>query len=337
MRKKHYPHHMQPSLFDDLDSPDFEIIPPEKISEASSELTARQEGIIDEMPALDRDNRIFFMSFGSGSSGNCAYIGDRDSGFLIDAGIDSKKVLISLRDNGILPEMIKGIILTHDHHDHIAQAYPMLRANRHMRLFCTPRALNGILRRRSVSRRIKDYHTPIYKEFPFQLGNFTVTPFEVMHDGADNVGFFITHPAGNIAVATDLGCISDRVDHYMRQAQTIVIEANYDYQKLVHGSYPEYLKARILTDRGHLDNTVTGAFLSEIYTPALRNVMLCHLSHDNNTPALAVGAIAAAFAPLGITQFAGTPIKFDQERSPLQPVLAVIPLPRYEHTPLWAL
>lgn len=78
------------------------------------------------------------MSFGSGSSGNCSYIGDRDSGFLIDAGVDARKVMADLHKNGIPMDRVKGIIITHDHHDHISQAYHLLRANRHIRFYCTP-------------------------------------------------------------------------------------------------------------------------------------------------------------------------------------------------------
>ncbi|MDE6370787.1 MAG: MBL fold metallo-hydrolase, partial [Duncaniella sp.] len=222
-----------------------------------------------------------------------------------------------LRDNGITMEMVAGIILTHDHHDHIAQAYPLLRNNRHMRLYCTPRAFNGILRRHNISRRIKDYHTPIYKEFPFKIGNFEITPFEVMHDGADNAGFHITHGERRITVATDLGCISPRVDHYMRLADTIVIESNYDLQMLRTGRYPEYLKARIVAENGHLDNTVTASFLASIVTPVLRRVYLCHLSHDNNTPEIATATVLKALGP--------------------DAHIPVTPLPRYEATTLYIL
>ena len=258
------------------------------------------------------------MSFGSGSSGNCSYIGDRSGGFLIDAGVDAKKVISSLHDNGISPDKIYGIILTHDHHDHISQAYALLRNHRNIRLFCTPRTLSGILRRHNISRRIRDYHTPIYKEHPFKLGNFELTPFEVMHDGADNAGYFITHGERSIAVATDLGCISPRVDHYMRLADTIVIESNYDLHMLMTGTYPEYLKARILAENGHLDNRVSAQFIADIYTPRLRNLYLCHLSHDNNLPRIAVDTFTEVLADIA-------------------PGLTPIPLPRYTSTPLYTL
>lgn len=331
MRRKYSPpHHQQPGLFDGLDDFNerldrgFEIIPSERMADIARTHIAQQPEI-DDLPPLQASDRVFFMSFGSGSSGNCAYVGDRNSGFLVDAGVDAKKVTTSLLANGITMDRVKGIILTHDHHDHISQAYALLRSNRHMRLYCTPRTFNGILRRHNVSRRIKDYHQPIYKEFPFKLGEFEITPFEVMHDGADNAGFFITHSSGHtMAVATDLGCISPRVDFYMRQADSIVIEANYDHHMLVTGTYPEYLKARIAADNGHLDNKETAAFISEIISPRLHNLYLCHLSHDNNLPQIALQTIEDAIS------------RRDDALTLLQS-LRLVALPRYASTPLYTL
>lgn len=345
MRKKNYnpPSSIQPGLFDGLEDyfdsakAAFEFIPPAKVKELAEAQARAGKPSIDEMPPLSQADRIFFMSFGSGSSGNCSYVGDRHSGFLIDAGVDATKVIKDLRDNGIMPEQIKGILLTHDHHDHISQAYPLLRSHRHLKLYCTPRTFNGLLRRRNVSRRIKDYHTPIHKEFPFKIGNFTVTPFEVLHDGAESVGFFIELGTDTLGLATDLGCISERADFYLRQSRNLVIEANYDRESLVNGKYPEHLKSRILAANGHLDNKVAAQFVASFYTQSLRNVFLCHLSNDNNTPQLALEAFHEAFTPLGISEFDKNVIHPDEILDPLKPRLAVIPLPRYDRTPLYTL
>lgn len=326
MRRKHHPSIQQPGLFDSLDDfterldPGFEIIPADEMQRIAS--TYDKPAAIDELGPLEYNDNIFFMSFGSGSSGNCAYIGDHAGGFLIDAGVDAKKVTASLTANGISMDRVKGIILTHDHHDHISQAYALLRVNRHMRLYCTLRTFNGILRRHNISRRIKDYHTPIYKEFPFKLGAFEITPFEVMHDGSDNAGFHISHNGRTITIATDLGCISPRVDHYMRLADTIVIESNYDLHMLQTGAYPEHLKARIVAQNGHLDNAMTAGFLAQIVTPQLHNVYLCHLSHDNNMPAIALKAVNDALAQ-AVPDTASS--------------IRVIALPRYDSTPLYTL
>lgn len=288
--------------------------------------------LIDEPIALaPGEEPIRFMSFGSGSSGNCSYIGTRRGGFLIDAGVDPAKVINDLLHQGITTAQIKGICLTHDHGDHVRYAYAFLRTNRHMSLYCTPKTLNGLLRRHSISRRIKDYHKPIYKEFPFHIGRFTITPFEVMHDGSDNVGFFTELGAHRLAVATDLGCISERVEHYMGMAQFIVLESNYDHKMLMEGIYPDYLKARIMASNGHLDNSDAAKFIASIYNKELRYLFLCHLSNDNNTPDKAIAAHCTALesAHPGIKIGNGT----RENLSDIQ----IIALPRYAATPMFVL
>lgn len=308
---------LQPGLFDHLEN-----MPVHPAIDEAARRMARQQAEARSLPPSLKP--LVFISFGSGSSGNCAYLGDEHGGFLIDAGVDAEKVTDTLRRHGIPMSAVAGIVLTHDHSDHVRFAYPLLRHNRHMALYCTPRALNGLLRRHNVSRRIKDYHRPIYKEFEFQLGSFLITPFEVSHDGTDNAGFFITHSEGRhaFAVATDLGCITPRVDHYMRRACYIMLEANYDLDMLMTGRYPEYLKRRIADVRGHLDNADTARFLADILTPALRNVFLCHLSLDNNTPEKALEAVGGALGIAGDGSGEG---------------LSLAALPRFEASPLYLL
>ena len=160
-----------------------------------------------------------------------------------------------------------------------------------MSLYCTPRVLNGILRRHNISKRIKDYHSPIFKEIPFKVGRIEITAFDVPHDGSDNMGFSLQFGRHRFVLATDLGEVAERADFYMRQANYLVIEANYDADMLRTGSYPEYLKARIATSNGHLDNVQTARFLESAVNPELKYVFLCHLSLDNNTPAKALKAV----------------------------------------------
>lgn len=312
-----------------------------------------QAGLFDEIEAVDAqmpgnarlpqdsgqesasaDSDIFFMSFGSGSSGNCSYVGDETGGFLIDAGVDPKTVLSELRRNGVSPEMVRGVILTHDHGDHVRYVYAMVRACRHVLVYCTPKALSGIMRRHNVSRRLYDYHRPVYKEFPFKIGAFEITAFEVSHDGTDNAGYFIRRGDHTFAVATDLGCITDRVNHYMRRARYVVLEANYDAGMLAAGSYPEFLKARIAAFNGHLDNEVAGKFLADIYTPYLRAVFLCHLSHDNNTPEVALAAVSSALVSAHPDLTIGDGSNSVEDRAA---PFHLVALPRYDATPLYRL
>ncbi len=277
------------------------------------------------------DESIRFMSFGSGSSGNCSYVGDSQGGFLIDAGVDPQTVVKELKDRGIEMTKVRGILLTHDHGDHVRYIYSFLRNNRHMLVYCTPKIMNGVLRRHSISRRIRDYHRAIYKEFEFKIGNFVITPFEVSHDGTDNCGFFITHGQYSLAVATDLGCITERVRFYMSQVNFMVIESNYDHEMLMTGNYPDYLKARIVADHGHLDNRESAAFVADVWSPKLTHVFLCHLSQDNNRPEKALSAFTEEFAKKYPELTLGDGLR--ENFSDLQ----VMVLPRYEATRLFVL
>lgn len=254
---------------------------------------------LDVTTAIDK---LSFISFGSGSSGNCSYIGDAETGILVDAGVDFNDVVLELKRYGIPMDRIKGILLTHDHSDHVRFVYSFVRKYRHIGIYCTPRTLNGLLRRHSISNRIKDYHRPIYKEHPFKIGKFEIVAFEVLHDGTDNAGFFLTRGKHHMAIATDLGCVSERADHYMRQANYLMIEANYDDAMLSAGPYPEYLKARIRSANGHLDNAVTARYLASIYTPQLKQIFLCHLSKDNNLPETALSEVEQALSAAGVPQ-----------------------------------
>lgn len=285
------------------------------------------------VPADPQDvQRLRFISFGSGSSGNCAYIGTPESGLLIDGGVDNNFVMEQLARNAIDPLTIKGIILTHDHFDHVRYAYAILRRNTHMRLFCTPKMLKGLQMRHNVSRRIADYHQPVYKEFPFKAGNLTITPFETSHDGSDNVGYAVDADGITFAVTTDTGIVTPRADHYMRRAHYLMLESDYDAEMLRTGPYASYLKARIASETGHLDNADTGRYLASLPADGpLRRVWLCHLSHINNTPELALNTVR------NIILQAGTPLCIDPEPLPTETRLHIGVLPRSTASPLYHL
>ncbi len=272
-----------PGLFDSTDS-----VAEEALSVPAPELS-------------EQPKKLRFISFGSGSSGNCAYVGCEDCGVLIDAGVDNNKVLEQLALNSIDIRTIGGILLTHDHSDHVRFAYAILRRHQHMRLYCTPRAFEGILRRHNMSRRIKDYHAPIYKEFPFKIGPMTITAFENSHDASDCAGFAIEGLGTNFVVATDTGIITERADFYIRRANYLMVESNYDEQMLRNGRYPAHLKARIASTIGHMDNADTARYLAQV-VPAmdLRRIFLCHLSQDNNTPQIALATVRTALEQAGV-------------------------------------
>ncbi len=244
---------------------------------------------------------LHYISFASGSSGNSCYVGNDRGGIVIDAGIRADQIEDILHDHGVSMRHVKALVLTHDHSDHVRYSYSLLRNNKHLSLYCTPRVLNGLLRRHSISKRIKEYHTPIFKEIPFKVADMEITAFDVPHDGSDNMGFSIDFEGHRFVLATDLGAVTDRARYYMSMANYLVIEANYDSDMLRLGRYPEYLKARIRAGNGHLDNRDTAAFLKEIINPRLKYIFLCHLSKDNNTPVRALKEVRDALVERGVT------------------------------------
>ncbi len=330
-----------PGLFDNVDIK-MEVddtAAPVVVPQPSAVPASSGQDILVDKSSLPRPQKLLFVSFGSGSSGNCAYIGAPGGrGVLVDAGVDPRKVLPALEANGLDIKKISGIILTHDHSDHVRYAYSLLRNNKHMLLYCTPRTLTGILRRSSLSRRIKDYHKPIYKEFAFEAAGLTITPFETSHDGTDNVGFDIDTGTRHFVVLTDTGYLTERAGHYIRMANYLMIESNYDVDMLHNGTYPPYLQARIESDQGHLDNRQAAAAAATVAVPHaeahLSHVFLCHLSHDNNTPETAVSVMREALAGAGRNVIAA-----DRAVMPAPDTSDVLlaALPRFESSPLYVL
>ncbi len=290
-----------------------------------------------EQVLLTSDNELgtglAFISLGSGSSGNCSYIGTTQSGVLIDAGVDPQNVFDELRRNGISRDAVKGVVLTHDHQDHVRYVYKIVRDyNKQARIYCTMRLMNGMLRRHNISRRVKDYQVPIWLETPFKLCGMEFTAFETSHDGTDNMGFSIQMGNQNFVVATDMGVITPRAEYYMEQAHYLMIESNYDRTMLDTGRYPEFLKARVRGPKGHLDNEVAAQFVAQHYHAGLKWLFLCHLSNDNNTPEQALRTMRSALEQRGLTvgDASNAP---DQRTRDVQ----LYALPRYDASPFFIL
>lgn len=325
----------QPTLpFEEFDDPGFEIPSSLRNRPRSNHLPADSMNELD----LSEEDRLHdsqegvlrYISLGSGSSGNSCYLGTDKGGILIDAGVREDIITELLEKNGLSIKNVKALLLTHDHSDHVKSAYTILRNNRHIRLYCTNRVIDGILRRHSISKRIKEYHNPIFKEIPFKVLDFEITAFEVPHDGSDNMGFSISYNGRNFVLATDMGEVQPRARYYMERANYLVIEANYDLEMLLNGRYPEYLKARIQTERGHMDNVATAAFLQEIINPRLKYIFLCHLSKDNNTPSKALKAVRDAIEAKNL-KVGNAQYQLSDRKSDVQ----LMALPRFEASPLF--
>lgn len=227
------------------------------------------------------------MSLGSGSSGNCYYLGNGDEGILIDAGLSIRLVRKALKEVGIILErQIRGVILTHDHADHI-RAIGAFGGSARLPIYATPSVFKGIDRSRYVTEYIEiSERNYIASEEPFQLAGFNITPFSVPHDASENVGYYIEAEDFSFAIATDVGHVTPKIKHYLQRAEHLVVEANYDREMLIAGPYPDFLKERVSGSLGHLSNQETGELLAEIFHSGMQMIWLCHLSKDNNHPEL---------------------------------------------------
>jgi phosphoribosyl 1,2-cyclic phosphodiesterase len=226
------------------------------------------------------------MSLGSGSSGNCYYLGTDTYGILIDAGIGIRSIKKTLKEVGITMDSLKGVFVTHDHADHI-KAVGHLGEKIGIPVYTTELVHTGINKSYCMTEKLHSSAKILYKETPMTLEDFTIEAFEVPHDGTDNVGYCMEIGGKTFTFLTDLGEITPTAARYIRKANYLIIEANYDEEMLRMGTYPQYLKERIACSTGHLSNTATADFLAENMSEHLLHVWLCHLSKDNNHPELA--------------------------------------------------
>ena len=231
-------------------------------------------------------DKLRFQSFGSGSSGNCYFIGNASNGLLIDAGIGVRTIRKYLRNLGLDFENIWGVFVTHDHADHI-KAVGLIGEKHRVPIYSTRKVHEGIQRSYCVTEKLYSSKKYIEKGETIQVGEFKITAFPVSHDATDNVGYTIEYKEKRFTFATDLGYISEEVAAHLKLADFMVLEANYDEQMLHQGPYPIYLKKRIAAETGHLSNDQTGFYLAQNYNERMKHIFLCHLSRENNMPEIA--------------------------------------------------
>lgn len=240
-------------------------------------------------------DKLRFISFASGSSGNCFFVGNSTQGILIDAGIGIRTMKKRLKEIGMDFPSILGVFITHDHFDHIKSVKP-LAEKLMLPIYSTPATLASICNLQQIGGQFAASRRVIQKEVPVVLGDWKVTAFEVSHDGTDNVGYTIEYGDKKLTLATDLGYVCDNAAHHISSADYLVIEANYDEEMLKNGPYPYLLQERIRSNTGHLSNSDAGHFLANNYSEKIKYIFLCHLSHSNNLPELAYCTISELLA-----------------------------------------
>ena len=228
-----------------------------------------------------------FISFGSGSSGNCYYLATATDALIIDIGVGLRTLKKHCKDYGISLSSVKSLLITHDHADHVKSVGSVSR-DFSLQVFSTHQVHVGINKNYCVRNKISpDLVRIIEKGNTFKLGDFTITSFGVPHDSSDNVGYLIEAEGVVFCLMTDVGHLTDKMREMIGQANYLVIEANYDEEMLKTGHYPEHLKVRIMSGEGHMENSKCAVAIAENATERLKHVWLCHLSEENNHPELA--------------------------------------------------
>lgn len=231
----------------------------------------------------------------SGSGGNCAVISWGGAHILVDAGISARRISHGLNRLGISREALSGILITHEHGDHIAGLANFLKRRR-LPVFASRETGRQIVSQVPIAE--ETLHTFSAGE-SFSLGGMEIASFPTSHDTPESVGYLISNGKVRIGVATDLGCVTREVAGAVSGAELLLLEANYDPEMLRSGPYPAYLKRRILSDRGHLSNEAAGDVAVAAASEGTRRIILGHLSQNNNTAGLAMAAVRSAIIRAG--------------------------------------
>lgn len=229
---------------------------------------------------------VVFCALGSGSKGNSYLIGNGKNNILIDAGLSAKYICENLTDLGISPDQIDGIVITHEHMDHIA-GIRVFSKNFGVPVYANEKTMSAILHK------MPDMESKNVRVFEnsFQIQSLDIQPFKTPHDSVCSCGFSIYSGINKVTVATDLGHMNSSVMENLKYSDILVLEANHDLEMLEKGPYSLFLKKRVRGPKGHLSNDLCGQTLTKLLDYGLKQVILAHLSDENNTPEIAYNTV----------------------------------------------
>lgn len=226
-----------------------------------------------------------FCSLYSSSTGNCLFAQSSNTNILIDAGVSTRKIENALAGINIPPESISGILVTHEHSDHI-QSLGTISKKYNIPVFANKETWSAI----SIEQKSKisaENQKIFVIDDKFQIGDLSILPFSIPHDAANPCGFNIFQGNSKISIATDLGHMTPQILKSLENSSFILLESNYEPEVLKYSRYPYILKKRIDGPNGHLSNIMAGKTISHLIPTGLQSVMLGHLSKENNFPELA--------------------------------------------------
>lgn len=233
----------------------------------------------------------------SSSSGNCALVSSKNETILIDAGVSAKQILLALARNEISLETVKGIFITHTHSDHVKGLRVLLKKI-NVPVYGSKETLGKLILQDTFGKNNTYYDMEDSPKFYFDMN---VKFFRTSHDCTGSGGYQITMSNGDkVSVCTDLGVVTDTVRESIKGSKAVILESNHDVGMLQKGIYPFETKQRILSDEGHLSNTLAASELPFLIKNGTSRFLLAHLSRDNNTPNLARVASEAVLNELSL-------------------------------------
>ena len=225
-----------------------------------------------------------FCSLYSGSSGNSLFVESENTKLLVDAGVSSKKIETALTNLEIDPSSINGILITHEHSDHV-QGLGTFAKKFNLPVYVNQKTLDAMPNQKD---KISEKNIKIIKnEEKFEIGDLKIKPFSIPHDAANPCGFNIIHDNKKISIATDIGHMTNGIIKNLEDSIFIMLEANYDPEVLKFSKYPYILKSRIAGPTGHLPNEMAGKTIAHLLNSGLQQALLGHLSKESNFPELA--------------------------------------------------
>lgn len=238
-----------------------------------------------------------FVPLFSGSNGNALYVEMGKTRLLVDAGVSGARVLQAMGQIGAPPEALSGILITHEHSDHIA-GVGVLSRKFHLPIYATQGTWEAMAPK--IGQVDAANARVLTAGQDFYIGDVNVTPFEIPHDAAEPVGYAFFCGGCKLAVATDVGQVKESWLSQVEGSDLLLLEANHDVDMLKASRYPYDLKRRILGRRGHLSNEDAGSAAVKLFERGVRHIILGHLSGENNFPELAMQTVAGALLAAGI-------------------------------------
>ncbi|NTW71632.1 MAG: MBL fold metallo-hydrolase [Eubacteriaceae bacterium] len=226
-----------------------------------------------------------FCSLYSGSSGNCLYVEGSYGKILVDAGLSGIKISSALKEIDVSIQEVNGILITHDHSDHIKGA-GILSRKYNIPLYLNEGTWNII---KDQVGKVKDENVKIFDSSKsFDIEDLHIKPFPINHDASEPVGFAVYCEKNKVSIVTDTGTVDEVIYSHVMESDLLVMESNHDVNMLMAGRYPYFLKKRIQGDLGHLSNECAAEIIVSLAEQGLNRVVLAHLSDENNFPQLAL-------------------------------------------------